>query len=141
MSFRRGTLVKLLHNGQKVYAAVDSETAEGITVKYLFPSPEGLLTVVTVTVTPDKLRATSWEQRGETASFIRQLVGVPLEEPKPVRVAQAAGPLKAITPEMIGNFIVQGQPIKDMPEGDMKEMAKATAKTMLSLGSNSIEWK
>ncbi len=77
---KKGLIVKLLHNGQKVYGAVSEFTDEMATVSFPFCGVSGTVQVFEANVRLSDCRKPTMKQDCEVAVLIRQLVGVPLEK-------------------------------------------------------------
>ena len=76
---KKGLIVKILHNGQKVYGAVSEFTDKMATVRFPLCGASGTVQIAEATVRQSDCRKPKMGQDCEVAVLVRQLVGVPME--------------------------------------------------------------
>jgi hypothetical protein len=77
---KKGLIVKILHNGQKVYAVVSEFTEEMATVRFPLCGASGTVQIAETTVRQFDCRKPVMGQDSEVAVLVRQLVGIPMEK-------------------------------------------------------------
>ena len=82
----KGTVVKVLHDGQKAYAVVLEDAGKTVTVHYPFAGQN-----VELTVAKKELRRVRTEQDSPTFDLLRQLVGIPYDAPPSTKTIKGFG--------------------------------------------------
>jgi hypothetical protein len=88
-----GTVLKILHGGQKHYAVVATYAGKDVTVRTVTFSPNsnGSPIVLEKTLPISETRTVSEPQGSPMFVLLRQMVGVAHETPKPAAPAKALG--------------------------------------------------
>lgn len=77
---KKGLIVRILHNGQKVYAVVSECTDEMAIIRFPLCGASGTVQIAEITVSQSDCRRPKMGQDSEVAVLVRQLVGVPMEK-------------------------------------------------------------
>jgi len=78
---KKGLITKVLFKGQKVYAVITEFDDTNVMVRFPFSGVSGTMEIIEIIVPKSDCRKPlHLGQTAETATLIRQLVGVPLEK-------------------------------------------------------------